>query len=98
MRRYDLASTLFLMVLAAYVTVSGFQLGFGEWREPGPGFLAVLSGLALGTLAACWFGTGHRDRDHEGEPAGRRDRDRRRHDHGQPRDPGALTPPFGAGS
>ena len=56
MRRYDLASTLFLMALAAYVTVSGFRLGFGEWREPGPGFLAVLSGLALGALAACWFG------------------------------------------
>jgi putative tricarboxylic transport membrane protein len=55
-RRYDLVSTLFLMVLAAYVTASGFRLGFGEWREPGPGFLAVLSGLALGALAAVWLG------------------------------------------
>jgi putative tricarboxylic transport membrane protein len=56
MRRYDLVSTLFLTVLAACVTVSGFRLGFGEWREPGPGFLAVLSGLTLGALAAVWFG------------------------------------------
>lgn len=56
MRRYDLVSTLFLMVLAAYVTVSGFRLGFGEWREPGAGFLAVLSGMTLGGLAAVWFG------------------------------------------
>jgi len=56
LRRYDLVSTLFLMVLAAYVSASGFRLGFGEWREPGPGFLAVLSGLALGALAAFWFG------------------------------------------
>jgi len=36
-RRYDLASTLFLMGLAAYVTISGFRLGFGQWREPGRG-------------------------------------------------------------
>jgi putative tricarboxylic transport membrane protein len=67
MRRYDLVSTLCLMALAVYVTASGFRLGFGEWREPGPGFLAVLSGLALGTLAAVWFGMtwakwrGHRE-------------------------------------
>jgi hypothetical protein len=55
-RRNDLASTLFFIALAAFVIVSGFRLGFGEWREPGPGFLAVLSGLILGTLAAIWFG------------------------------------------
>jgi hypothetical protein len=56
MRRYDLASTLFLMALAAYVTVSGFRYGFGDWHEPGPGFLTVLSGIVLGALAAVWFG------------------------------------------
>ena len=56
MRRYDLASTLFLIALASFVTVSGFRLGFGEWREPGPGFLAVVSGVSLGALAAVWFG------------------------------------------
>lgn len=56
MRRYDLVSTLFLIVLAAYVTGSGFRLGFGEWREPGPGFLAVVSGLVLGVLGAVWLG------------------------------------------
>jgi putative tricarboxylic transport membrane protein len=54
-RRYDLISTLFLMGLAVYVTLSGVRLGFGEWREPGPGFLAVLSGLTLGMLAGVWF-------------------------------------------
>jgi putative tricarboxylic transport membrane protein len=53
-RRNDLISTGFLMVLAVYVTVGGVRLGFGEWREPGPGFLAVLSGLVLGGLAALW--------------------------------------------
>jgi putative tricarboxylic transport membrane protein len=53
-RRYDLISTGCLMGLAAYVTVSGLRLGFGAWHEPGPGFLAVLSGLLLGGLAALW--------------------------------------------
>jgi putative tricarboxylic transport membrane protein len=55
-RRYDLISTLFLMGFAAYVALSGVRLGFGEWREPGAGFLAVLSGLGLGVLAGVWFG------------------------------------------
>lgn len=55
MRRYDLVSTFFLTMLAVYVTISGFRLGFGAWHEPGPGFLAVLSGLVLGALAAVWF-------------------------------------------
>jgi hypothetical protein len=54
-RRYDLISTGFLLVLAAYVTYSGVRLGFGEWREPGPGFLPVLFGILLGGLAGIWF-------------------------------------------
>jgi hypothetical protein len=54
-RRYDLISTGFLMAVAAYVAVSGMRLGFGEWREPGPGFLPVLFGLLLGGLAGIWF-------------------------------------------
>ncbi len=43
------------MALSVYVIVSGLHYGFGEWREPGPGFLAVLSGIVLGGLAAGWF-------------------------------------------
>jgi hypothetical protein len=43
------------MLLAAYVLWSGFRLGFGQWREPGPGFLAVLAGTVLGILAGAWF-------------------------------------------
>jgi hypothetical protein len=54
-RRYDLISTGFLMAVAAYVAVSGLRLGFGEWREPGPGFLPVLFGILLGVLAGIWF-------------------------------------------
>lgn len=43
------------MILALYVIVSGFRLGFGEWREPGPGFIAVGSGCLLLFLSALWF-------------------------------------------
>jgi hypothetical protein len=50
-RRYDLISSLGFMLLAAYVVWSGFRLGFGEWREPGPGFIAVLVGVLLGGLS-----------------------------------------------
>lgn len=55
MRRFDLGSTAFLLVLAVYVVISGFRLGFGQWREPGPGFLAVISGSGLGVLAGAWL-------------------------------------------
>ncbi len=71
MRRYDLASTLCLIVLAAFVIVGGFRLGFGEWREPGPGFLAVVSGLMLGVLAVLWFGLTVTSRRRPGEATGR---------------------------
>jgi hypothetical protein len=54
-RRYDLGSTLFLLLLAVYVVTSGFRLGFGQWREPGPGFLAVLAGAILAVVAGVWF-------------------------------------------
>jgi putative tricarboxylic transport membrane protein len=53
-RRYDLVSTVSLMALAVYVTMSGLRLGFGAWHEPGPGFLPVLFGLLLGGLAGIW--------------------------------------------
>ena len=55
MRRYDLISTGFLILVAGYVTYSGVRLGFGAWREPGPGFLPLLFGVVLGGLAAFWF-------------------------------------------
>jgi putative tricarboxylic transport membrane protein len=55
MRTYDIASTLFLMALGLYVIISGVRLGFGEWQDPGPGFIAVLSGCVLFFLSALWL-------------------------------------------
>ncbi len=55
MRRYDIISTLCLMALAVYVVSTGFSLGFGQWREPGPGFIAVLAGALLFGLSVAWL-------------------------------------------
>ena len=55
MRRYDIISTLCLMALSVYVISTGFALGFGRWSEPGPGFIAVLSGSLLFGLSAAWL-------------------------------------------
>jgi putative tricarboxylic transport membrane protein len=43
------------MALGLYVIISGVRLGFGEWQDPGPGFIAVLSGCALFFLSALWL-------------------------------------------
>lgn len=55
MRTYDIISTLFLMTIGLYVIISGVRLGFGEWQDPGSGFIAVLSGCVLFFLAAIWL-------------------------------------------
>ncbi len=55
MRRYDIISTLCLMALAVYVVATGFRLGFGQWREPGAGFIAVLAGGLLFCLSVAWL-------------------------------------------
>jgi len=55
MRKYDVISTSFLAALGLYVVITGVKLGFGDWHEPGPGFIAVLSGLLLFILSGAWF-------------------------------------------
>jgi putative tricarboxylic transport membrane protein len=43
------------MVLGICVFIGGWRLGFGEWKDPGPGFMAVLSGLLIFFLSALWL-------------------------------------------
>ena len=43
------------MLLGIYVIGSGIRLGFGDWHEPGPGFIAVVSGSLLLCLSAFWL-------------------------------------------
>lgn len=43
------------MMMGVYVVIEGWRLGFGAWREPGTGFLAVLSGTVIFFLSALWI-------------------------------------------
>ncbi len=54
MRRYEMISTMFFMALGAYVSLSGWRMGFGSWQEPGPGLIAVLAGGVLFGLSGLW--------------------------------------------
>ena len=51
MRKYDIISTTFFAAIGIYVIVTGFRIGFGDWHEPGPGFIAVMSGGLLFSLS-----------------------------------------------
>jgi len=50
-KRYDFGSGLVLAGIGGWVCLKGFELGFGEWYEPGPGFVAVLGGAILAGLS-----------------------------------------------
>ena len=48
----DLASGLFWLAIAIFVSLEGFtRLKLGTLRQPGPGFFPFWSGLLLGTLS-----------------------------------------------
>jgi putative tricarboxylic transport membrane protein len=54
MRVYEISSALFFSVLGIAVIVGGLRLGFGQWQNPGQGFMAVLAGIALTFLSGVW--------------------------------------------
>jgi hypothetical protein len=54
MRLYDLTSAIVFMTLGDFFISGGWRLGFGSWRQPGSGFMAVLAGglpFCLSSLA-----------------------------------------------
>ena len=55
MRTYEIISTLFFMALGVWVAIGGWRLQFGEWKNPGPGFIPVLSGILIFLLSALWL-------------------------------------------
>ena len=55
MRVYEISSAFFFSVLGIVVIVGGLRLGFGQWQNPGQGFMAVLAGIALFLLSAGWM-------------------------------------------
>ncbi len=51
MKRYDQISAIFWVLFATYICVESLRMPLGTWRDPGPGFLPLGSGLILGALS-----------------------------------------------
>ena len=51
MAKKDLFSSLFFLLLSIFVCWESIYLRFGSFSKPGPGFLSLLAGLLLGSLA-----------------------------------------------
>lgn len=47
MKREDIGSSLFWLLLGAGVTYAGWDLGLGKLRDPGPGFMLFWVGLIM---------------------------------------------------
>ncbi len=69
MKKQDQASSLFLLALSAGICLFSVQLPVGSWREPGPGFLPLGSGLFLGSLSLILFSQALRRKPSKGEGA-----------------------------
>jgi putative tricarboxylic transport membrane protein len=54
-RAYDVISSIVFMALGGFFISGGWRLGFGSWRQPGSGFMAVLSGGLLFGLSSLWL-------------------------------------------
>jgi putative tricarboxylic transport membrane protein len=55
MKRYDQISSLIWLGFALYICTESLRLPLGSWRDPGPGFLPLASGVFLGVLSGVSF-------------------------------------------
>jgi len=55
MRRRDQISSLVWLLFALLICVASLQMSLGTWRDPGPGFLPLASGVLLGVLSLVCF-------------------------------------------
>jgi len=55
MKRYDRISSGVWLLFAIYICVESIRLPPGSLRDPGPGFLPLLTGILLGGLAGIAF-------------------------------------------
>ncbi len=51
MKKLDIESSIFWLVISGYVCVRSTKLGLGNVHNPGPGFLFFWSGVVLGVLS-----------------------------------------------
>ena len=71
MKRYDQISAIVWMLFAASICFESLRLPLGTWRDPGPGFLPLGSGIILGALSlVCYLQArlGKSEEAQEGEP------------------------------
>ncbi len=55
MKKYDQISSLVWLAFAVCIGVESLRLPLGTWRDPGPGFLPLGSGVFLGIFAGIAF-------------------------------------------
>ena len=55
MIKRDFFSSLFFALFSLYVCWQSFELGFGSFAKPGPGFISLLAGISLGLLSLIIF-------------------------------------------
>lgn len=55
MKKYDQMSSLLWLGFAFYICIESLRLPLGSWRDPGPGFLPLGSGIGLAILAITAF-------------------------------------------
>lgn len=55
MKKLDMTSGLFWLLVGAGFASGGFYYGFGTWKHPGPGMLPAVFGIILGVLSISLF-------------------------------------------
>ena len=56
MKKHDLISGFTSLFIGLAFAMGGFHYGFGSWKNPGPGFLAILFGILLVILSTGLLG------------------------------------------
>ena len=66
MRNIDQSSSLFWLVIGIGITIDSLNYGFGNFHEPGPGFITFFAGTILAFLSFALFFSSFRDRESRG--------------------------------
>ncbi len=69
MKSLDRTSSLVWLFLAIYICVESVRLPLGSWRDPGPGFFPLGTGILLGILClVCYFQAPQKKSEEAREP------------------------------